>query len=46
LRLRFSNTDLERARELPQKANDGALAPNEEREFDTYLNVGRVLDLL
>jgi hypothetical protein len=46
LRLRFSNTDLERVRDLSQKANDGTLAPDEERELDTYLNVGSVLDLL
>lgn len=46
LRLRFSNADVERVRELSQKADDGTLTPDEERELDIYLNVGSVLDLL
>lgn len=46
LRLRFSNADIERVRELSQKADDGTLTPDEERVLDTYLNVGSVLELL
>ena len=46
LRLRLSNADMERIRELSQKADDGVLTPDEERELDTYLTVGSVLELL
>lgn len=46
LRLRLSNADMERVRQLSQKADDGALTQDEERELDTYLTVGSVLELL
>jgi len=46
LRLRLSNTDTERVRELSHKADEGTLTQDEERELDAYLNVGSVLDLL
>jgi uncharacterized protein YnzC (UPF0291/DUF896 family) len=46
LRLRLSNADIERVRDLSQKADDGTLTQEEERELDTYLNVGGVLELL
>lgn len=46
LRLRFPSTDVERVRELSQKADEGTLNQDEERELDTYLSVGNVLELL
>lgn len=46
LRLRLSNSDTERVRELSCKADEGTLTLDEERELDAYLNVGSVLDLL
>jgi hypothetical protein len=46
LRLRISDTDAERVRELSQKANSGQLTAAEERELENYLNVGRTLEFL
>jgi hypothetical protein len=37
---------MERVRELSQKAHDGVLTQDEERELDTYLTVGSVLEVL
>jgi hypothetical protein len=46
LRLRISDTDAERVRELSQKANSGQLTAAQERELENYLNVGRALEFL
>jgi len=46
LRLRISNLDVERVRELSRKANCGDLTSSEEKELDSYLNVGRTLEFL
>jgi len=46
LRLRISDVDAERVRELSQKANAGQLNAAEERELENYLNVGRTLEFL
>ena len=46
LRLRLSDADAERVRELSGKANGGQLTGTEERELENYLNVGRTLQFL
>lgn len=46
LRLRISDTDTERVRELSERANAGQLTAAEERELENYLNVGRTLEFL
>ena len=46
LRLRLSDADVERVRELSSKANSGQLTGTEERELENYLNVGRTLQFL
>ncbi len=46
LRLRMSDADAERVRDLSEKAHVGQLTANEEREMDNYLNVGRTLEFL
>ena len=46
LRLRLSSVDVERVRALSQKADEGTLTLDEERELDAFLNVGSVLELL
>ena len=46
LRLRLSDDDVARVRELSGKANTGALAAEEAQELDHYLNVGRALEFL
>jgi hypothetical protein len=46
LRLRLSNADVERVRDLSQKADEGELTKQEERELDAFLHVGTVLELL
>jgi hypothetical protein len=46
LRLRLSDGDVERVRDLSGKANAGALAVEEAQELDHYLNVGRALEFL
>lgn len=46
LRLRVTDEDAARVRELSTKANAGTLAPGETEELDHYLNVGRALEFL
>ncbi len=46
LRLRLSDADVQRVRELSSKANIGQLTDAEERELENYLNVGRTLEFL
>ena len=46
LRLQLSDADAERVRELSSKANSGQLTGTEERELESYLNVGRTLQFL
>ena len=46
LRLRISDADVERVRELSRGANLGQLTAAEERELESYLNVGRTLEFL
>ena len=46
LRLRLSDADDRRVRELSTKANSGDLSAEETQELDYYLNVGRALELL
>jgi len=46
LRLRMSEADAERVRELSSRANSGQLTAAEERELDNYLNFGRTLEFL
>jgi hypothetical protein len=46
LRLRLSDADAERVRQLSHKANVGILIPDELRELDHYLNVGRTLEFI
>lgn len=46
LKLRLAATDIERVNELSEKARQGALSLVEEGLLDSYLNVGRALELL
>jgi hypothetical protein len=46
LRLRHSDSDAERVRELSAKANEGKLSQAESEELDRYLNVGRALEFI
>ena len=46
LRLRFSEPDIERVRELSRRANRGQLTSSQEQELDAYLNVGSTLKIL
>jgi hypothetical protein len=46
LRIKLSDTDAERVRELSSKANAGTLTADEDRELEHYLNVGRSLEFL
>jgi hypothetical protein len=46
LRLQLADSDAERVRELSRKANSGQLTGAEERELESYLNVGRTLEFL
>jgi hypothetical protein len=46
LRLRLSEADVTRVRELSEKANAGALSAQEAEEIDYYLSVGRALEFL
>lgn len=46
LRLRLSEEDVARVRELSNKANAGTLADAETQELDHYLNVGRALEFI
>lgn len=46
LRLRLSEGDVERVKELSRKANAGNLTGQEIQELDHYLSVGRALEFL
>src|SRR5687768_13750460 len=46
LKLRLTDEDVERVRELSRKANAGTLTAEEDRELENYLNVGRTLEFL
>ena len=46
LRLKLSETDMNRVRELSAKAGAGTLSAEEMREMDHYLNVGRTLEFI
>jgi hypothetical protein len=46
LRLQLRDDDVQRAKELSAKANQGTLSHNEQQELDYYLNVGRALEFL
>jgi hypothetical protein len=46
LELKLASADVERVNELSAKAREGALSDAEERQLDSYLNVGRALELL
>lgn len=46
LRLRLSDSDLAKVRDLSEKSDEGVLTPDEERELDHYLNVGRALEFI
>ncbi len=46
LRIQLSETDHSRLNELAAKARDGSLTAAEERELDSYRNVGRLLELM
>lgn len=46
LDLRFADEDRRRMHELAVKNQQGTLSPEDERELDSYVRVGRLLDLL
>jgi hypothetical protein len=46
LKVRFSDTDVERMQALSAKARAGALAASEEVEMDAYERLGCLLDIL
>jgi hypothetical protein len=46
LSLKLPAADVERVNDLSTKAREGTLTPEESRELDNYLNVGRALELL
>lgn len=46
LDLGFSEEDRKKMHELAVKNQQGRLAENEERELDSYVRIGRFLDLL
>jgi len=46
LRWHLSEADMERVRDLSEKANAGALNVEEEIELDFYLNVARALEFI
>jgi hypothetical protein len=46
LKVRFSEKEHERMRELSAKARAGTLTAGEEREIDTYERLGCLLDIL
>ena len=46
LRLKLSDSDTVRVRELSTKANAGTLTTQEGGELDHYLNVGRTLEFI
>jgi hypothetical protein len=46
LGLKLAPSDIARVNELSERARDGILTSAEQRQLDTYLNVGRALELL
>lgn len=46
LELKLASADVERVNELSAKAREGVLSDAEERQLDSYQNVGRALELL
>lgn len=46
LKFRFSSPDLERMSLLAAKARTGEASPDEQAELESYVRVGRLLDLL
>jgi hypothetical protein len=46
LKLEFTSDDRQRMHELAVKNQDGKLSSTERQELDSYLRVGRLLDLL
>ena len=46
LELKLRPNDVERVNELSAKAGEGSLTSEEGRELDSFLNVGRALELL
>jgi hypothetical protein len=46
LQLEFSDDDQERTHELSQKAQEGALTPEEQIEIDNFERVGNMLAIL
>lgn len=46
LALRFPEADRQRMQVLSQRASDGTLTPDEQRELANYRHVGHLLDLL
>ncbi len=46
LKLSFSQEDVERASELSAKAGDGTLTQQENREMESYLRLGALVDLM
>jgi hypothetical protein len=46
LTLEFKDSDQQRMLELAEKAREGVLSPDEERELENYRHVGHLLALL
>jgi hypothetical protein len=46
LKLEFNADDVERMHELSEKAQEGALTPEEQFEIDNYARVGNMLAIL
>jgi hypothetical protein len=46
LDLRFADEDRKRMHELAVRNQQGTLSPDDERELDSYVRVGRLLDML
>ncbi len=46
LKFRFPSTDIERMNRLAAKASAGDVSPDEQAELESYMRVGRWLDLL
>ncbi len=46
LKLCFPREDLDRASELADRANQGTLSAEEEREMESYLRLGSLMDLM
>jgi hypothetical protein len=46
LSIRMSEVDHSRMQELMDKSNDGTLTPEDEAEFDSYLNIADLLTVM